>query len=716
MANVPMVPDLNCGGLFQNHSTLFLANSAQAMNVSSPELFSGHPSSLLSCGGLIQNSNSTEPFSLDTVLAHSRQVSFNIPSEAAVDAIDHHGSTRFQMDASQERQQNYGMFQTTGSLSPISGEKMIATDIFHPILEYPQNSKPREYIPSCSEQTPVDGSPNLRHISLETDVVPDNATDLLQDNSQLDSLDLIDKLMAGESNGSLSPYQKQSEDCGSQRHNKFVTQMLLVPQTEAALCRPSARAAEFDLPQNDCLPIQDTIPEGGQAYSLFKNSATDLNEPTENSKNFSENSATWRFDSCQPISAVNPSRTTLSNHRSQVNPKSNPMSDISGGIQAHKFTNYRKHCTPSMLSRQPVARSKLKSSRNELISNGTAGHVNFRRTAKTGGSTDDSSDVIRGATKRKPRTYSRPVPSQHCHICSRRPTTQSPHAACGNLAKGKCRKTICQKCFTLYGWDMTEALVPDNSGWLCPHCSGKCPDRAQCHIYDRTSERRRNNTVNHRKPKLQAKQNKALQNTASGIISFTSRLNSNVNPTLRRKLSKGARQDPFSGTTHSSITVSREQEKSPDSHRASFEYKLTKPGQSKVEEQNIGALLSLGTSHGLYTDFNQACPANFYPVTQKHSNYDNRSNSATKTDTLASGEMNENVAGDVLIELLNAIASENSHRSADGVPIADPLSCGTQVHMASAVPTAGSEVLNFLFDEGIGDLTSNPGDIQSLKA
>jgi hypothetical protein len=102
---------------------------------------------------------------------------------------------------------------------------------------------------------------------------------------------------------------------------------------------------------------------------------------------------------------------------------------------------------------------------------------------------------------RKPRTYARPTPSQHCHVCSRRPTEASPHSACGNLTKGKCRKTICEKCLIQYGWPVEIARDAKHTGWVCPHCDGKCPDRAQCHIYDRTSERRRNKTVNHRKPK-----------------------------------------------------------------------------------------------------------------------------------------------------------------------------------------------------------------------
>lgn len=33
--------------------------------------------------------------------------------------------------------------------------------------------------------------------------------------------------------------------------------------------------------------------------------------------------------------------------------------------------------------------------------------------------------------KRKLRTYYQAVPSQHCQICSRRPTNESPHVICG---------------------------------------------------------------------------------------------------------------------------------------------------------------------------------------------------------------------------------------------------------------------------------------------
>lgn len=107
----------------------------------------------------------------------------------------------------------------------------------------------------------------------------------------------------------------------------------------------------------------------------------------------------------------------------------------------------------------------------------------------------------RRSEKRKPRTYSQAVPSQHCHICSRRPTEGSPHQVCGNLQKGRCRKTICTKCFHQFRWDLKAARDAAPGTWECPHCRGQCPQRAQCVIYNRTSDRRRLKLINHRKRK-----------------------------------------------------------------------------------------------------------------------------------------------------------------------------------------------------------------------
>lgn len=41
-----------------------------------------------------------------------------------------------------------------------------------------------------------------------------------------------------------------------------------------------------------------------------------------------------------------------------------------------------------------------------------------------------------------------------------------------------------------HNWDWN--FVVENRGrWICPHCRGTCPERAQCAIYRRTNERRR---------------------------------------------------------------------------------------------------------------------------------------------------------------------------------------------------------------------------------
>lgn len=128
-----------------------------------------------------------------------------------------------------------------------------------------------------------------------------------------------------------------------------------------------------------------------------------------------------------------------------------------------------------------------------------------------------SGAVGKRSEKRKPRTYSQAVPSQHCHICSRRPTENSPHAVCGNLLKGRCRKTICTKCFHQFRWDLKAAREAAPGTWECPHCRGVCPQRAQCVIYNRTSDRRRMKLINHRKRKDAELNNRTMQTHGTPI-------------------------------------------------------------------------------------------------------------------------------------------------------------------------------------------------------
>lgn len=83
---------------------------------------------------------------------------------------------------------------------------------------------------------------------------------------------------------------------------------------------------------------------------------------------------------------------------------------------------------------------------------------------------------------KKSRTYSKAVPSRFCHICTRQSKKSSPHAFCLNINRGACRKAVCEKCFTKFGWDWKTASAP-GSQWLCPHCCNICPKGAQCYNY-----------------------------------------------------------------------------------------------------------------------------------------------------------------------------------------------------------------------------------------
>lgn len=96
-----------------------------------------------------------------------------------------------------------------------------------------------------------------------------------------------------------------------------------------------------------------------------------------------------------------------------------------------------------------------------------------------------------GRVIRKPvrDVANRGTPSRFCHICSRT-AKKVGLVACANLASGACRKVVCEKCFAEYKWDWELATHPA-SRWECPHCRAMCPDRAQCAIYRRTNERRR---------------------------------------------------------------------------------------------------------------------------------------------------------------------------------------------------------------------------------
>lgn len=94
---------------------------------------------------------------------------------------------------------------------------------------------------------------------------------------------------------------------------------------------------------------------------------------------------------------------------------------------------------------------------------------------------------------RKPKTYSKPVASRFCHICSRTPRRGHGAAVCARMRDGLCRKIVCEQCIREQGWPY-ESIMANPTQWHCPHCADACPPRSQCHIYNRINARRKRAT------------------------------------------------------------------------------------------------------------------------------------------------------------------------------------------------------------------------------
>lgn len=88
--------------------------------------------------------------------------------------------------------------------------------------------------------------------------------------------------------------------------------------------------------------------------------------------------------------------------------------------------------------------------------------------------------------------YKDAIPSKFCHTCTLSALEgRRQLAPCSNLHHGLCLKTVCSRCFEVYGFgDFAEAKRP-GSGWTCPHCQGVCPERAQCAAYAKSTEKRK---------------------------------------------------------------------------------------------------------------------------------------------------------------------------------------------------------------------------------
>mmetsp|Transcript_5025 Transcript_5025/g.10152 ORF Transcript_5025/g.10152 Transcript_5025/m.10152 type:complete len:229 (-) Transcript_5025:1941-2627(-) len=93
--------------------------------------------------------------------------------------------------------------------------------------------------------------------------------------------------------------------------------------------------------------------------------------------------------------------------------------------------------------------------------------------------------------QKKPKTYSHPVASRYCHVCSRDTSTRSRRLAhCSNLRLGTCQKAFCHICLDKLGVDFSTVSVA-NSTWACFHCEGRCPSGSRCESYNKAAEKRR---------------------------------------------------------------------------------------------------------------------------------------------------------------------------------------------------------------------------------
>jgi hypothetical protein len=94
--------------------------------------------------------------------------------------------------------------------------------------------------------------------------------------------------------------------------------------------------------------------------------------------------------------------------------------------------------------------------------------------------------------QRKKATFDAPTPSNFCHICSRTPSRGIRLAICSGLQLGQCRKVVCERCFSDHAlgcsFDEAKATFKD---WKCAHCSGSCPERAQCRTYQTVNKKLR---------------------------------------------------------------------------------------------------------------------------------------------------------------------------------------------------------------------------------
>lgn len=76
-------------------------------------------------------------------------------------------------------------------------------------------------------------------------------------------------------------------------------------------------------------------------------------------------------------------------------------------------------------------------------------------------------------------------------------------------------------------WDWNWA-IESNNAWVCPHCQGICPERAQCAIYRRTNERRREQQLMQRTWRPEDMRREAVANATLGNGQFARNGNAQI--------------------------------------------------------------------------------------------------------------------------------------------------------------------------------------------
>lgn len=136
----------------------------------------------------------------------------------------------------------------------------------------------------------------------------------------------------------------------------------------------------------------------------------------------------------------------------------------------------------------------------------TSGYLNKCQPSSRGsGRTHAGSERHSTVAKQRPKQYKRPTASRFCHVCGRKSSNVAV-AVCSRIEQGLCRKVVCEFCFDKYGWDRealdvakrmqekegkdVEPLKGRKRVWECPHCLGKCVEKAQCNTYGKINYKR----------------------------------------------------------------------------------------------------------------------------------------------------------------------------------------------------------------------------------